>query len=55
MERPYKLDKYEDYKTAYVDIGNGFEPFSLPNELPFSITTVKQYLREGEVESSQPK
>ena len=34
----YKLYKYDNYKTAYVKIGNGAELFS--------ITTVKPYLTE---------
>ncbi len=35
---PYKLHKYDNYKTVYVKVGNGVEPFST--------TTVKPYLTE---------
>ena len=39
-EGPYKLYKYDNYKTAFVTIGKGVEPFS--------ITAVKKYLTEEE-------
>ncbi len=38
-----------------MDMGSGVEPFPLSNVRPFPITAVKPYLREGKVESSQPK
>ncbi len=44
---PYKLYKYDDYKTACIDMGKGIEPFSLYNAKLFSITAVKPYLRES--------
>ena len=41
-EGPCKLYKYDNYKTAFVSIGRGQEPFS--------ITVVKKYLTEEDEE-----
>ena len=44
-EGPYKIYKYDNYKTIYVEINGGIEPFS--------ITAVKAYLTEGDAVASE--
>ncbi len=50
MGGPYVLYKYDNYKTAYVDINGSIKPFST--------ASVKPYLREPQdtanVQESQP-
>ncbi len=40
-EGPFVLDSYDNYKTAYVNISGNIKPFS--------ITSVKQFLREPDM------